>query len=220
MKTPNFLIFSILVVTASVAGCSKKNPDAEPAQGAKTPEVASAASENPKAVQPVAAPQAPAAMASDVQITWTDPPEWKRVPPKNAMRKATYEIPAATGEAEGAELSVFYFGPGQGGSVDQNIDRWTGQFQGLKKEQAQRAERVVNDLTQHTVEVVSGTFAGTSMGPHAPPQGAKEGQGLLGAVVESPSGLYFFKLSGGTKTVQAAKKPFFALLDSVKAKGH
>jgi len=165
--------------------------------------------------QPVAAPAAP---STDLQISWVDPPEWKRVPPQNAMRKASYEIPPAAGDKQAAELTVFYFGPGQGGTVDQNIDRWTGQFKDLKKDAVLRTERVVNDLTQHTVEVESGTFSGTSMGPHAPQQQAKEEQGLLGAVIEAPSGLYFFKLSGPAKTVKAAKKPFFSLLDSVKAK--
>ncbi len=157
-------------------------------------------------------------MGAKLGIEWTDPADWKRVEPKSAMRKAQFEIPAAAGDKEPAELTVFYFGPGQGGDVDANINRWIGQFQDLPKEAAQRSERAVNDLTQHIVEVESGTFAGTSMGPHAPKTDAKPEQGLLGAVIEAPTGKYFFKMSGPSKTVKAARKSFFSLLDSVKAK--
>ena len=44
------------------------------------------------------------------------------------MRKATYGIPAAPG-AEAGECGVFFFGKGQGGSVDDNLSRWAGQFE-------------------------------------------------------------------------------------------
>ena len=49
--------------------------------------------------------------------------------PTRPMRAATYRIPAAKGDTEGAELAVFYFGQGQGGAVDANVKRWVGQFQ-------------------------------------------------------------------------------------------
>ena len=48
--------------------------------------------------------------------------------------------------------------------------------------------------------------------------GASENFGLLGAVVESPSGKYFFKLTGPSKTVASAKAGFEQLLDSMKPK--
>jgi hypothetical protein len=169
-------------------------------------------------VQPVKAPAQAAQPDAELGIAWTDPADWKREAPKSMMRKAQYVIPAAAGDSEAAELTVFYFGPGQGGGVEENINRWTGQFKDLKKEAIQRSERAVNDLTQHVVEVESGTYSGTSMGPHAPPTAPKESQGLLGAVVEAPTGRYFFKLSGPSKTVKAGRESFFKLLDSIKAK--
>jgi hypothetical protein len=42
---------------------------------------------------------------------------------------------------------------------------------------------------------------------------------LLGGIVSSPSGVYFFKLTGPTKTVKAARDPFLKMLDSVKVSG-
>ena len=44
----------------------------------------------------------------------------------------------------------------------------------------------------------------------------KKDFGLLGAILEAPSGVYFFKLTGPKKTVAGAKKQFDALLASVK----
>ena len=41
------------------------------------------------------------------------------------MRVAQYGLPGPAGEAT---LGIFFFGPGQGGSVEANIERWFGQF--------------------------------------------------------------------------------------------
>jgi hypothetical protein len=39
------------------------------------------------------------------------------------MRVAQYQLPAAEGDTEAASLVVFYFGAGEGGSVQANLDR-------------------------------------------------------------------------------------------------
>jgi hypothetical protein len=130
------------------------------------------------------------------------------------MRKATYVVPKAPGDTADGEMAVFYFGAGQGGDVEANITRWTAQFGDVKPESIQRSERTVSDLVQHIVEIPQGTYT-NSMAMHGP----KEPQpnfALLGAVVDSPSGKYFFKLTGPANTVKAAKEDFFKLLDSAK----
>ena len=50
-------------------------------------------------------------------------------------------------------------------------------------------------------------------GAHSKP---KEKYGLLGAIVSSPGGSYFFKLTGPKATVKAARPKFYEFLDSVK----
>lgn len=154
------------------------------------------------------------AQQEPLHITWLDPPSFKRVPPSNPMRKASYVVPRVEGDAEDGELTVFYFGPGQGGSIDANVDRWVGQFGQVKPGDVKRADREANGLRQHTVELESGTFsAGMGMGGGGK---AKENYGLVGGIVESPSGAYFFKMTGPSKTVKKAKPEFYKLLDSVK----
>jgi hypothetical protein len=129
------------------------------------------------------------------------------------MRKATYVVPAAGGAAEG-ELAVFYFGVEQGGDVEANIQRWVGQFSDVKPEAVQRSERSVNDLQQFIVEIPKGTYT-NSMAMHGP-KGPQPDSSLIGAVVDSPAGKYFFKLTGPAKTVQAAKEKFYKMLDETK----
>ena len=44
------------------------------------------------------------------------------------MRAATYDIPAAPGDKDNAECAVYFFGEGQGGSIDAKLERWKNQF--------------------------------------------------------------------------------------------
>ena len=55
--------------------------------------------------------------------------DW-RAQPERPMRAATYTVAAAPGDREPGECAVFFFGRGQGGSVQDNIDRWRSQIQG------------------------------------------------------------------------------------------
>ena len=62
-------------------------------------------------------------------ISVSVPDGWVIVPP-SGMRLAEYALPGIGNEqnAADASLTVFYFGPNQGGSVEANIERWYGQF--------------------------------------------------------------------------------------------
>jgi hypothetical protein len=150
-----------------------------------------------------------------VEITWLDPPGLRRVPPKNAMRKASYEVPHAGSDKEDGELAVFYFGPGQGGGIEQNVARWVKQFSDVQPSDVKRADREANGLREHTVEIDHGTF--DSGMPGMGPSGPKKDYALEGAIVEAPSGAYFFKMTGPAHTVAAARGAFMQLLDSVKS---
>src|SRR5689334_49990 len=62
-------------------------------------------------------------------VRWTAPAAWKSEAPR-PMRAATYSIAPVAGDQGVAECVVNYFGPGQGGGVDANIERWRGQVLG------------------------------------------------------------------------------------------
>ena len=168
----------------------------------------SACAAPPKEVQPEQS-AAPGAGGASVPVKWTMPARWKEGPPKQ-MRAATYLIPAASGDGEGAECAVFM---NIGGGVQANIDRWVGQFEKTDGPPAQKRE-TINGLTVTTVDV-SGTFkgGGQMMGQSSAP---KSSYRLLGAIAEAQEGEVFFKLTGPAKTVAAAQDEFKAMLKSLK----
>lgn len=126
------------------------------------------------------------------------------------MRNAEYFVPGEAGEAV---LTVFHF-PGMGGSVQDNVARWVGQFQapGGGAAEADVQSRNVAGLDVTVIDV-SGAFASGMMGGPATPQ---EDQRLLGAIVSGPNGPVFFKLVGPADTVQAAKSAFDDLVGSLE----
>jgi len=144
-------------------------------------------------------------------IRWTTPAKWTVSEPK-PMRKATYVIPAAAASgAEAGECGVFFFGKGQGGSVDENLDRWAKQFEGAAA--PKRADSSVHGLPVHRVEL-AGTYLAPG-GPMMQSQGKKTNWRLSGAIIEAPEGLVFFKCVGPAATIQAAEKDIDALIKSV-----
>ena len=151
-------------------------------------------------------------------LTWTVPQGWE-VGGERPMRAATYSVPAAKGDAEAGECAVYYFGQGQGGDIQSNLQRWIGQFEqpGGKSsaDVAKTAEKTINNLHVTTIEL-AGTYL-ASAGPMATKQVNKPGFMLLGAIIEGPQGNVFFKFTGPKQTVTATQKEFQSLIGSVKA---
>jgi hypothetical protein len=148
-------------------------------------------------------------------LSWTAPADW-RAGGERPMRAATYSIPAAKGDAEPAELAVFFFGANSGGGVEANVQRWIEQFQkadgtSAAKDAKVRKEKIAG-LPATTLDLKGTYMGGSMMGPSTP----KPGYRLLGAIVEGPGGNVFFKLTGPDRTVTAAEKPFRKLLDGLK----
>lgn len=191
-----------LAAAVLVSGCQKENPPVPAPPPAPPPAPAAQAQAAPP-------PQPPKPVAKGLE--WDDPPQWKKVKPSSSMRVASYEIPAAKGDKEAGELNVFVLG----GDIEPNIQRWVGEFSGVPSTTVARSDRTVNDMRQAIVEVPKGKFNG-GMGD----KGERDNYGLLGGIVVAPSGAqYFFKLTGPSATIKAAKKPFYALLDGIREEG-
>jgi hypothetical protein len=137
-------------------------------------------------------------------LTWKAPAEWSSAPNPNAMRLATYKIPAGGADKESTELVVAR----AGGDVETNVARWAGQFDGSPA--PKETHKAVHDLKVTLVQI-EGTYQG-GMGPSA---GAHAGWAMLGAIVEGKGQPYFFKVIGPAATVHAAQKPFEAMIDGL-----
>ena len=86
---------------------------------------------------------APAA-ASFLEYRTIVPARWVAAMPSSTVRLAEYRVPATNG-AIPVEIVVYFFGPGQGGSSQANLDRWKSQFS--KPSGGAVAETVRRDTT-------------------------------------------------------------------------
>lgn len=146
-------------------------------------------------------------------LKWTPPAEWRSTG-ATSMRAATYPVSPVSGDREGAECVVYFFGAGQGGSVPANIDRWEGQF---KTPGGQPATAKVNRTNIHGLPVttidVSGEYSGMG-GPTTTAPVVVRDYRLLGAIIEGPGGNVFIKFTGPAKTMAANQRNFEQLLGS------
>ena len=152
-------------------------------------------------------------------LAYTAPAAWKARPAASAMRVAEFVVPHAAADSEDAEAIIYYFG-GSGGSADANIERWIGQVQqpdgSASKDKAKRETRTINGMTVTLVDV-SGTYV-AELRPGSTERHNKPGFRVRAAVVETPSGPYYVKMTGPAKTVAAADADFNALLASLRAR--
>src|SRR5439155_22587125 len=134
-------------------------------------------------------------------LRFSVPKAWTRVPAPSDVRAAQYKIPGAGGDAEDGELILFYFGKGKGGGVQENLERWYGQFTQKdgkpSKDAAVLTIRTVNGL-RVTVADLAGVY--TPMAGPMQKGEPKPGYRMLGAIVEGDEGPWFFKATGPEAT--------------------
>jgi|SRR5450759_3312420 hypothetical protein len=150
-------------------------------------------------------------------LALTPPAAWQTRPAASTMRVAEFVVPKAPGDGEDAEVIVYFFG-GSGGTVDANIDRWIGQLHqpdgAASADKARRDTQTINGLKVTTVDV-AGTYI-AEVRPGATERHNKPGFRLRAAVVETPRGPYYIKMTGPAKTVAAADADFKKLLASLR----
>jgi hypothetical protein len=140
-------------------------------------------------------------------LRWTAPSGWSSESAR-PMRAATYRVAPAAGDSVAAECGVYFFGPGQGGSVDANIERWKGQFRDPD------GKVPPAKVSTHKAAGLAVTMIDTA-GAYSGMAGTSSlGYRLLGAVVEGPGGNVFVKFTGPAKTIAANQQKFEQLLAS------
>ena len=192
------------------AACTSETPNA-PESGSHAPEVpARSAAASTARPEPETVPA-----AAGNPLTFTPRAGWEVVTPSSAMRVAQYRLPGAAGPAE---LVVYYFGPDQGGSLEDNLERWAGQFEqpdgSDSLARAALAERRVLGMPVHEVSL-SGTYVAETS-PGSGERVREEGWRLLAAIIESAHGPYYAKLVGPQATVDAEESAFRAFLSEVR----
>ena len=151
-------------------------------------------------------------------LGFTTPDGWRQSEGGSSMRVAEFTLPRADGDAEDAQLIVYYFG-GQGGSVQANLDRWIGQMTQpdgrASKEIAKTSTLVSAGGLKVTVIDVPGTYV-AEVTPGSTERHNKPGFHLRAAVIESTEGPYFVKITGPAKTVAKWSDSIGSFLKSAK----
>lgn len=154
-----------------------------------------------------------AAEATDVikvgEFSFKRPAGWTSVTPASSMRAAQLKITGAKDET--AEVVFFHFGPGDGGAIKANVDRWLTQFKEPRDKLNAKVEEVPVGNRKITYVQAEGTYA-ASMAGHASAPIANAM--LLGAILESDKGNVFIKLTGPASVVKPAKESFRAMSES------
>lgn len=143
-------------------------------------------------------------------FTFARPEAWTWIVPSSAMRKAQLSVPGKDGGAS-AEITFFHFGPGQGGGVQANVDRWVGQFADAKS--SSKAEQIAQ--TKVTFVEATGTFSsGMPGGPTTP----MTNYAMRGAILESPEGDVYVKMTGPEGLISEAAPIFDKMVRSAAGK--
>jgi hypothetical protein len=140
--------------------------------------------------------------------TMNIPEKWEATKPENpGMRLMQIKVPKSGDDKEDAEVLIFFIKAG--GSVDDNIKRWSRQFGGGE---AKKTEAKTASGKTVTVAEIDGTYTG--MGANGQPMPARENYKLFGTII--PDDGIFIKLTGPKATVAANKEAFDKMLASYK----
>jgi hypothetical protein len=143
-------------------------------------------------------------------IQLTAPAAWQSKQPATRIVDFEFAIPASAEDEADGRLTIM----GAGGSVEQNIERWNGQFARQTKSSAKQVK--VAGVDVHLVDI-SGVYK-DSKGPFAPVE-LREDYRMLGAIIATEKlGKYFLKLYGPAKTIADNEQAFLAMVESLTIK--
>lgn len=141
------------------------------------------------------------------------PASWKQQKPGNRLR--AYQF--AVGDAD---LAIFFFGEGSGGSADDNIKRWKSQFQppeGKTIDDVSKVEKFKVGPAELTLLDIHGTFL--SKNPPFDPNAKtvrKDNYRRFGVYFACDGGPYFITLTGPAATLERNRKSFDDWLKNFK----
>lgn len=188
------LISLVAIAAVATFACNKSTPQ-------KTAQQTSTQSVTPMT-------GAPAPQAASLAITWDLPQGWVKENPSSSMRVAQARIPGSAGDGS---FVAFFFGPGGGGGVEANLQRWEGQMENPSSPVRDSFQVGPYKVTWLDIK---GTLQPSMMG--AGPKSAQPNSRMFAAVVEGQGGPWFFKATGPEATMAAAHDPFVAMLKSIR----
>jgi len=157
------------------------------------------------------------AAASRPALKFDTPAGWVSKPPTSSTRVAEFTLPHASGDSEDGALAIYFFG-GTGGSVQANLDRWTSQMtqpDGKPSADAAKTTKLTANGMNVTLIDVSGTYV-AEVSPGSSEHYNKPNFRLRAAVVETPGGPHYIKLTGPAATIARWDASFTAWLKTLR----
>lgn len=155
---------------------------------------------------------------SEGRIKLPLPAGWVRKQPRSNIIEHEFAVPAKEGDAADGRITVM----GAGGSVQDNIDRWCGQFKqpdgSNTSDKAKISQKQVSGQQVHVVDI-RGTYEDKA-GPFVPGPGAmRENYRMLGAIlVTKDAGTYYLKFYGPDRLVTEQEAAFNKVVDGIEVK--
>jgi hypothetical protein len=149
------------------------------------------------------------------EFSFSSPLGWEWVPVTSSMRKAELRINDKDKKNK-AEVIFFHFGESDGGGVKANVDRWLGQFQ----EPREKINAKIDETKVKTHKVTYVQAEGTYMsGMPGGPKTAQPNSMLMGAILESPQGSVFIRMTGPAELVKASRDEFKKMVEDALNQG-
>lgn len=144
------------------------------------------------------------------EFTFSFAKPWIRQQVSSPMRAGQFTYDHADAALTDVDLVIFFFGAGQGGGTQANIDRWLSQFEGAPESNTETKEMGGKQVTLVTAKGTYLDSMGGPMGPKTP----KPDHTMLAAILPSPEGDVFLKLTGPNASVAAMQEAFMAFVAS------
>ena len=142
-------------------------------------------------------------IVSEFTFKFSDP--WINQQVTSPMRAGQLTYDHADENLDDVDVILYYFGEGQGGGTQANIDRWIGQFEGTPESSTEEVD--VGDRKM-TLLTAKGTYMESAGGPFSGNKTAKPNYTMLAAILPSDKGAVFLKLTGPDASVEAMKEAF------------
>ena len=142
--------------------------------------------------------------------TFTKPAKWVEQKIASRMRAAQFGVPGKDGKVAG-ECVFFYFGPGQSGGAQANLQRWVGQFAPNPKPLV-KTENAKFGSTPVVFLFAEGTFMSGS--PFGGAKVAKPDYAMVAAVLGTKPGYIFVKMTGPKEAVEVGRVAFKKMVET------
>jgi hypothetical protein len=142
------------------------------------------------------------------------PDAWQKRKPQNNIIEYEFAAPKVDDDEADGRITLM----GAGGSIEANLDRWTGQFElpdgGAAKPKITQKKLAGCDV--HLLDI-AGTFKDKP--PFSGTEVKRPGYRMMAAIVASKDqGNYFIKLYGPQRTIAENEKAFNTMIESLERK--